>query len=576
MHTTKKGCVNAIKKTLLILLILALSAAGCSASGETGPAAPAVRMEAGTIPLYLFSADNRQDLPVRFRDGQTDIPYIDGDTVCMLLNLLGECVGLQDHQVTMEREGAIWRFSRENGSHAYLDFEQSVAGWDDFDRFVAVTRFPMDLVSSPDRDEAGRPHLFQRGADSRYRPAGSMSVSLKEQFHIRFFYINGKGYLPLQTFSDLFLSPYSVNIGYNGQAAFLFADNLSDLAELYYDVEPGPRSQTLADFTYDETCLVLQFSYGLKDTHNLSALATRPGMVGIERRLRSTDALEADVALYDMINGCINDPHSDLVAPSPYAGYVQVSPTVQAGRRDRLIADGRMLSGEAAKFYPDGIPAYEEIDNTAYIYFRQYSIAGVDYYAALENGEEPVDTISLIMYAHGQITREDSPIENVVLDMSLNTGGAMDAAVFTIGWFLGECDVNLINGVNGARATNIYRVDVNGDRVFDEKDSIAHLNRYCIISPVSFSNGNFVACALKSSNQVTLLGRRSGGGAGIVQPQAAADGTIWRLSSRNQLGILSNGSFCSVEQGVEPDYRISSAEDFYHRVKLTEFINSLR
>lgn len=35
-----------------------------------------------------------------------------------------------------------------------------------------------------------------------------------------------------------------------------------------------------------------------------------------------------------------------------------------------------------------------------------------------------------------------------------------------------------------------YYADVNGDRVFDERDSIASLNRYCLISPVSFSCGN--------------------------------------------------------------------------------------
>lgn len=54
------------------------------------------------------------------------------------------------------------------------------------------------------------------------------------------------------------------------------------------------------------------------------------------------------------------------------------------------------------------------------------------------------------MYAHAQITRENSPIENVVLDLSLNTGGALDAAVFTIAWFLGECNLQFTDAITGA------------------------------------------------------------------------------------------------------------------------------
>ena len=55
----------------------------------------------------------------------------------------------------------------------------------------------------------------------------------------------------------------------------------------------------------------------------------------------------------------------------------------------------------------------------------------------------------------------------------------------------------------------------------------------------------------------------------------SADGTIWQLSSRNRLSTLVNGSFYDVDQGAEPDYFISKAEDYYKREKLTDFINGL-
>ncbi len=123
----------------------------------------------------------------------------------------------------------------------------------------------------------------------------------------------------------------------------------------------------------------------------------------------------------------------------------------------------------------------------------------------------PDDTLGLIIQAHEQITRENSPIENVVLDLSNNTGGDVDAAVFVLGWLLGEAPFSVKDMSTGAMSTSVYRADVNLDRTFDEKDTVLDKNLYCLISPVSFSCGNLVPAALKSSQKVTLLGRTSGG-----------------------------------------------------------------
>ena len=120
-----------------------------------------------------------------------------------------------------------------------------------------------------------------------------------------------------------------------------------------------------------------------------------------------------------------------------------------------------------------------------------------------------------------------------------------------------------------------YQIDVNGDRAFDESDSIAHLNRYCVISPVSFSCGNLVPSVFKNSGEVTLLGRRSGGGACVVQPLTTADGTFWQVSGKQRLSTLSNGSFYNVDQGVDPDVVIDKLEHFYDREAMTDYLNGL-
>ena len=66
-------------------------------------------------------------------------------------------------------------------------------------------------------------------------------------------------------------------------------------------------------------------------------------------------------------------------------------------------------------------------------------------------------------------------------------------------WFLEEAPFSTINPLTGAQRTALYRADVNLDHEFDERDTLAGKNLYCLVSPVSFSCGNLVPCVFKSS-----------------------------------------------------------------------------
>ena len=162
-----------------------------------------------------------------------------------------------------------------------------------------------------------------------------------------------------------------------------------------------------------------------------------------------------------------------------------------------------------------------------------------------------------------------------MLDLTNNTGGAVDAAVVVLGWFLGDAPFSVKNMATGAMSTAVYRADVNLDHQYDEKDTVSDKNLYCLISPVSFSCGNLVPAALKSSQKVTLIGRTTGGGSCVVQPMSTAYGTVFQISSPLRMSFLKNGSFYDIDQGVEPDYYIDNIANLYNREALTEFINGL-
>jgi len=192
--------------------------------------------------------------------------------------------------------------------------------------------------------------------------------------------------------------------------------------------------------------------------------------------------------------------------------------------------------------------------------------------------EEPqADTIKLLLYAYRMITRENSPIQNVVIDLSNNGGGYACAAVFVIDFVMGRADIALKDAFTGAETLMTYRADINLDNEYFG-DSMLSLgkNVYCLISPNSFSCGHLVPAAFKMSQRVPVIGQTSGGGSCVVLPCTSASGTIFQISGTRQLSTIRNGSFYNIDQGIEPDVYLSKPASFYDREMLADYLCNLK
>ena len=350
--------------------------------------------------------------------------------------------------------------------------------------------------------------------------------------------------------------------------------------EVYYAAPTGQRSPQLAEYGYNELCLALDSLYGLKEVHDIDSFAQLFHQIGFDALLRGTDAELADKALYNFINQYLDDLHSGFVAYSYLTGPIDY----KADRGPSLsgLSEHRDAHMQArAEKYPEGTLYYEEVGNTAFITFDHFEFHASsydDYYGYESAKDIPLDdsdTIAMILRAHEQITRENSPIENVVIDLSCNTGGVVDTAACLIAWCLGKASISLKDTFTGAMANTDYWADVNLDRVFDERDTIADKNIYCLISPVSFSCGNLVPNVFKQSGKVTLMGRTSGGGSCVVQNLSTAWGTSFNISAPRRMSFMKNGSLYDIDRGADPDYTISSPAKYYDRQALTDYINSL-
>jgi C-terminal processing protease CtpA/Prc len=214
------------------------------------------------------------------------------------------------------------------------------------------------------------------------------------------------------------------------------------------------------------------------------------------------------------------------------------------------------------------------VGDTAYVTFDAFRMPSQDYYKVAPTADAK-DTYGILEYAHAQITAAGDTIKNVVLDLSCNPGGSINAGVYAAGWFLPYSILSDTNALTGAEGSFTYQSDLNLDGQYTTADRISSKRLYCLISPASFSCSNLLASILKASDQVRFLGRGTRGGACIVQHLSLADGSFIQTSGNRKLCNVHNGAYQSIEDGVDVDYTIDKFDDMYNRTTLTSTIDSL-
>ena len=544
-------------------------------------------------PGFMYFAENTFELPLYFIDGVDDLPYIELKDMCnLLVSVYRDLLKDEGYSLHVETDGPVAEVTRDNGYTMLIDYEKGTILFDDYDAFIhrSTDTCLLDNVATTVLDEDGNEVFLKRNKKGSYDRYGKEVKLNLADYHINLYTSveNGLRLMPLQTMGDFLLSIQClIDAGFNKKAVFLTNSNgirndegLTKVGLMYASGPGGQMSDTLAVFGYNELCLVMDILYGLKDLHGISSFDELFTETGYKDKLLSNNPDVKDGALKDVITFYLDDLHSGInmnsfrtYEPDSLDGY-GLSVNQHIAYSDKL-----KLARNNAEHK---ITPYEEVGNTAYVTFDSFNVTRPveDYYKGeysteFDLNDPKIDTIGLIIYAHEQITRKDSPIENVVLDMSQNGGGDIDAAVVAASWFLGEAEVSMKSMLTGAQSTSHYQADVNLDGKFDENDTVSDRNLYCLISPQSFSCGNLVPAMFKYSHDVTLIGQTSGGGSCAVLELTSAWGSFFQISSPNNLSHVKNGSYYEIDEGVEPDYCIDKPANFYNREALTDYINGL-
>jgi len=587
--------IKTISKIIVLLLCVSFLITGCSKQStqneSSSKSKSSVSFTCKEIPVHYFSLENQGTLPVYFADGNMQVPYLDVGTICTLMN---SCFDMGvGYEITMEANGSVVTLTRETGYPLIIDFDADTFTFYDYDKFKSYSDSltVIDILANGSTGGDDQSFLFHCVPEHSYDRYGHEFVIDLSKYNIDLPYDKEKYYIPLQTFADILLNYRYQYFLYNTEelfvvtlsTAYAYLDGESvPIMEQYYSVTGQTRSPELIEYTYNELCMTLDNFYGLKELHDIESFDEYFEQIetngsNMKDQLCSENSQDMDSALAQLMRRDFDDQHSSFILSSFYSGSDQsfTNEIPYGFSNNNYEETSKMFKSTRKAYYPDGIPGYEEVGSTAYITFDEFNSPKYDLYDE-NNTQYGNDTISLIVYSHSRITREDSPIENVVIDLSCNGGGSVDAAAFVIAWFLGEASLYLTNPVTGASSCTTYRCDTNLDKEYTDADTVSGYNLYCLTSPLSFSCGNLVPAAFQLSNKVTIIGQTAGGGSCMVLPLSTASGSMFQTSGTNRLSVIKNGAYYDIDKGITPDVILTKIDSFYDREELTDYINSLK
>jgi len=440
---------------------------------------------------------------------------------------------------------------------------------------------PVEGVEAP-AEEAAKPSLFALKQGMYLNRAGdAVSLNLGD-YLIDIVAADGECYIPFQTLNDLLIGDEYMQYVFNGEKVIGAAYQCPLLDEM----DSAPKhdmSEAFAMFNFQELCLLLDCKYGLKPEHNIERFSEFfMNNEELFNNLISTNPMRSSYAIANLCYTYFDDMHSGFTRGSYLFEHDKnvesiISMMYFGPSMKNMIKQSSVYANARKAVYRAWVPGYEEVDDTAFITFDHFTMDRPDYYDLTIDRDTPQDTVDLIIYANSQIKREGSPIKNIVIDLSNNGGGDSDAAIFVLSWFLGEADMALRDTFTGAETNAIYLADVNLDGEYNALDNVADgYKLYCLTTNNSFSCGNLVPAACRSSGRVTLIGQTTGGGSCVVLPCTTAAGTVFQMSGSKQISIIRNGSFYNTDAGVEPDFRLDKPESYYDRPALVEYLHNLK
>ena len=526
---------------------------------------------------YITSSYSKKNITYYHSVNTYDVPYVLFD------DFYNEEYCWLYYEPTVTKEfvsRGVYRYSSENG---YFEI--------DCGNETIFVHNPSHMTCALDRYN-DVPYIGD-GIETQYVSLNDKTSLIEEQqditfnlkdYHIDIIEFDQNACIPLMTLVDMLISPNGYSMAFNGKNLYCSAyfDSDSTLKQNYINQSPWKnssyRTDTTADYTYNELCFNIDHFYGLKEDRGIDKIDTVIERMGLKDDLLSLNSRTYETAMQQFVGRYYADGHSGYTLNSPFQsnfGYNEYYSALSENQREIRLNEAiyenysrRWPSGKGA-----GITFY---GNTAIVIFDTFvkgsNTKGVDVssqsYNSLHNSCSSLffKKAFLDIKNHGGITK-------VVFDITCNGGGMVDALPWLEAYMTDDPFITFKNTVTGEVADNHYTVDLNQDGVINENDTYkGQYDFYILTSNYSFSCANAFATVAKAGGFAKIIGQRSGGGACVVAGFATASGTIIRNSGVWQLGMYGN-SRSSNDAGIPVDYELSP-EDFYNDEVIYNLVNA--
>ena len=525
------------------------------------------------INIYRDSLEEEETVECRFYNEFPEIPYIDYEVYISVF--IGD-----EMEITPLGDGKYQVYSTKNEETAVIDAELDTIWFSNISYFL----------HAPATDEEAEGEFYYLGMDvldyDYVSEPGDSSVDLGA-YGIDIIEDDGALFFPVPTLSDLYSSVNQAVVYWNGEVFYYNSVVMSggardqDAAALSILVKNMNRSETLANYTYNEICFNIDNFFGFPCTQ--SPFMDRVEEVGLDAALGEYDPLCKELLLSEKseehIAGMYRLFNFWLCDGGHTGAYMNdLLATLQLDQADYQ----RVLTAIRTYAYPD--TDYENVyldyndnymTNLYNIYYTRanalensgFNVDGdtaiisfdgfeIDFEAweLYLKGEGPLpsdeyDTFGFV-YACLEQCRQNPEVKNVLFDLSCNGGGYVAAYIAVMSLINGTADYNVLDKYTGEQVMLHYIVDRNLDGVIDEADLLPDYSMFnfgVLTSCCSFSCGNLLPSAMKDAGMM-VIGEQSGGGTCPLDYNSTAEGLEYITSAGDSMLINADGE--SIDDGV--------------------------
>ena len=557
-----------------------------------------------TKTAYTFTNLSREfptkeaQLTTYFKEGSI-VPYVGVEDFLTAMDGIFNVSGF-DSSVSEEDSEYILHDTRGGLRTFTADWEEDTVIVSGFDFFSAL----MEDTSST--DYGAHMELLTQWQS----PSHAVTFDLGE-YGFDIVYEDGKLLLPFYIANLLFCSSNLYNVYFNGEEYFgLLQSDLSLMTpEDWAEVRTCAWNDTEAPAEMREvTVSFLEFAldnyYGLKDYKGIKSFGDDVLTGDLREELLSGDPEVHNAAYIDLFQKTLNELHTTLMTPSFYASadaVFDLNGENGGTALENYIALNNELSMDMVNSIgvvvqnPDGtaalsIPAVRFEGDTAIIILTGFTIGTDDQIynddGTVSEDARQYDSFYFMKNAMDTIEKHEettgTPVENVVLDLTVNGGGSLAAMISVLGFMTDEPIMYTYgNGISEEEYIEYYLVDTDEDGDVRDEDAYDMYDWYVLTSPLTFSAANLLSSIVKTMGIATLIGEQSGGGTCAVFTLVLPDGTTtnmsgsWDLllSPKVEQGVVTGGEF--VESGIVPDIALDK-EFFYNDEALVAAIHDAK